>query len=226
MVSGCAKQNHELMKNKLTLKDIRKKWWWKRKEILRAVKTEVDWPAVEEAARNYELMRRSPKGKQFTQAYWQLSREGKTIVHTLWVNYGQGTYRNVTNSSQFTEIGWTPVYENQRRQWNLRQADNLLIKEFIREIKALRTIQKIHPQHPLKGEHFRGASWTLIELLDRKQNGIGKFNESQRHTISEAKRRAKKYFSQYKNALAKQEKIPNPFAFLLELPNDVATLQP
>lgn len=125
------------MKDKLSsLKEIRKNWWWNRKEIRRDGVSGVDWPMVEEAARNYELMRRSPRGKQFTQTYLELCREGKRIVHTLWVDNGKWAYRHVTNPSQFEEIGWTPVYENQHRQWNLRLADVLLQREFIREIRV------------------------------------------------------------------------------------------
>lgn len=192
------------MKDKLSpLKEIRKDWWWKRNEIRRHGVRGVDWPMVKEAARNYELMRRSKNGKQFTQTYLELCREEKIIVHTLWVDNGQWAYRHVTNASQFQEIGWTPVYENQHRQWNLRLADVLLQREFIREIRTLREIQKVRPQHPLKGKKHRGVSWKLIELLDRKQNGIGKFNASQRHTLSEAKRRAQEYYVAYKRALTK-----------------------
>jgi hypothetical protein len=209
----------------LSLKEIRKNWWWNRVEIRRDGVRGVDWPLVEEAARNYELMRRSTKGKQFTQTYLELGREGKTIVHTLWVNYGQGAYRIVTNSSQFNEIGWTPVYEYQRIQWNLRLADNLLIKEFIREIRTLREIQKIRPHHPLKGKKHRGVSWKLVELLDRKQNCIGKFNASQRHTLSEAKRRAKKYFGEYKRALAKWRERCSSLDFEIEETDDSDTTE-
>jgi hypothetical protein len=78
------------MKDKLSLKEIRKNWWWKRREIRRDGLGGVDWPLVEESARNYELMRRSKNGGRFTQTYLELCRAGKTIVHTLWVNYGQG----------------------------------------------------------------------------------------------------------------------------------------
>ena len=165
---------------------------------------------VEEAARNYELMRRCQKGKQFTQTYLELCREGKTIVHTLWVNWAQGAYRFATNSSQFKEKGWTPVYETEHRQWNLRLSDKELMDEFIREIRILRKIQKIRAPHPLKGKKFRGVSWKLIEILDRKQNGIGKFTDSQRHTASVAQRRSEKHFIEYRRALAKQKNKPNP----------------
>lgn len=215
------------MKGKLlSLKEIRKSWWWKRKEIRRDGVSGVDWPLVKEAARNYELMRRSTKGKQFTQTYLELCREGKTIVHSLWVNWGQAYRREAIRREQYHEKGWTPFYETEHRQWNLRLADNLLIKEFIREIRTLREIQKIRPHHPLKGKKHRGVSWKLVEILDRKQNCIGKFNDSQRHTLSDARRRAEKCFIQYKCALAKQKKIPDPFDILSKLPDDVAPFQP
>ncbi len=50
------------MKNKLlTLEELEKSWWWNREDIRRDGVKGVDWPTVEEAARNYELMRRSLK---------------------------------------------------------------------------------------------------------------------------------------------------------------------
>jgi len=217
------------MKDKLfSLKEIRKNWWWKRKEIRRDGVRGVDWPLVKEAARNYELMRRSKNGKQFTQTYLELCREEKIIVHTLWVNNGQGAYRFVTDRNSFAEKGWTPIYENQHRQWSLRLADILLQREFISEIRTLREIQKIRPKHPLKGQKYRGASWRLIELLDRKQNGIGKFNASQRHTLSVARRQAEKYFVEYKRAFAKWRKHSQKPAWPCDfetLPDSDGTIQ-
>lgn len=195
------------MKQKsLTLKDIGKNWWWKRKDIRRYGVKGVDWPVVKEAARNYELMRRSAMGAQFTQTYLELDREGKTMAHTLWVNWAQAPYRHVTDPKQYDEIGWTPIYENQHRQWNLRLAIKKLTDEFIREIKTLQKIQKIPIPRRNKGEKHRGVSWKYIEVLDRKLNGIGKFNDSQRHMLSVARRRAKKFCFQYKRALAKWHK--------------------
>jgi hypothetical protein len=91
----------------------------------------------------------------------------------------------------------------------------------------LRKIQKIRPQHPLKGKKHRGVSWKLIELLDCKQNGIGKFNASQRHTLSEAKRRAKKYFAEYERALAKwHEGSSSPDFDIKETDDSYITEQP
>ncbi len=199
------------MKDKLSLKEIRKNWWWKRKEIRRDGVRGVDWPLVEESARNYELMRRSSQGKKFTQTYLELCREGKTIVSRLWVNWGQAVRREAIRREQYNEKGWTPFYETEHRQWNLRVADNLLKREFIGEIRLLRKIQKVRRKHPLKGKKHRGVSWKTIEILDRKQNGIGKFNASQRHTLSVAQRKAEEYFAKYNRALTKwQRGIKNP----------------
>jgi len=215
------------MKDKsLSPNEVKKNWWWKRKEILCEVMRTVDWPAAEEAARNYELMRRSPKGKQFTQAYWELCRDGKTIVHTLWANNGQWAYRLVTNPSQFKEIGWTPIYENQRIQWNLRLVDKKLIDEFIREIRVLREIQKISTPRRNRGEKHRGVSWKLIEMLDRKQNGIGKLTDSERHTASVAQRRAEKYFVEYECALAQWHERTSSLDFDIEETDDSCTTGP
>lgn len=215
------------MKQKsLTLKELRKNWWWRRKEIRLHGAPGVEWPKVEEAARNYELMRRSSKGKQFTQTYLELDRERKTIVSKLWVNWEQWPYRFAANSSQYQEIGWTPFYENQRTQWNLRLPDKKLIDTFIREIRTSRGIQKIPIPRRNKGEKHRGVSWKLIEVLDRKQNGIGKFNHSERHTLSDARRRAEKYFVEYERALAKwNEGISSPDFDPEETENSYTTAQ-
>lgn len=176
----------------------------------------MDWPAVQEAARNYELMRRSPRGKQFTRTYLELGRDGWTVVHGAWPNWPKAPYRFVTDRSQFEEKGWTPIYENQHRQWNLRLSVSDLIKGFSREIRLLQKIQKIRPPHPLEGQKFHGGSWKLVEVLDCKLNGIGPLNSSERHTLSEAKTDAEKYFKDYKRALAKWKKIKNPLDGLAE----------
>jgi hypothetical protein len=151
-------------------------------------------------------MRRSPVGKQFTQTFAELDRDGKGFVASLWVNWGQTPYRMVTDRKLFSEKGWTPVYEYQHRQWNLRMADKSLADEFIREIGLLRRIQKVRAKHVLKGKKFRGVSWKLVEMLDRKQNGIGKLTASERHTASDAQRRANEYCREYRSALAKWNK--------------------
>jgi phage anti-repressor protein len=191
----------------LTFEELSKNWWWNRAEIRRDGVRGVDWPLVEEAARNYELLRRSSKGKQFTQTYLELDREKKAIVHKLWVNWAQWAYRPVFDPKQFNEIGWTPVVSpSQHRQWNLRMADLYLIEEFIREIRLLRQFQGIPDPHPNKGKKYRGVSWKLVEVLDRKVNGIGKFDSSERHTLTDARRRAEKYFIKYERALAEWHK--------------------
>jgi hypothetical protein len=148
-----------------------------------------------------------------------LDRESRTIIAKLWVNWAQWTHRLVTHSSQFKEIGWTPVYENQRIQWNLRLTDKKLMDEFIREIRILRKIQKIPTPRRNKGEKHRGVSWKLVEILDRKQNSIGILNASERHTASVAQRRAEKYFVEYERALDQWHNNPNP-AFITEEADD------
>ena len=190
----------------LTLKELRKGWWWNRKEIYQDGVRGVDWPAAEEAARNYELLRRSQKGKQFAKTYLELVPDERSVIHGLWARRSKSACRCAIRREQYNEKGWTPVYENEHWQWNLRLADKNLIDEFIRNIRILRKIQKIRAQHPLKGEKYRGVSWKLIEILDRKQNGIGKLNASQRHTLHTAQRRAEKCFIEYRRALAKQKK--------------------
>lgn len=217
MVSGFTKQHCQRMKNGfLSLNAVRKKWWWKRKGVRLGRVAGVDWPTVEEAARNYELMRRAKEGKQFSKTYLELSQAEKTVVHSLWTNWSQAARREAIHREQYNEKGWTPFYENEHRQWNLRLADSELMKQFIAEIRILRKIQGVEPKHPLQGQKLRGVSWNMIEILDRKQNGIGEFNDSERHALSDARRRAEKYFHEYKRALDEQKKIFNPLAAISE----------
>jgi hypothetical protein len=199
-----------MKKKSLTPEELAKRWWWNREEIRRDGVREVDWPVVEEAARNYELLRRSPMGKQFVKTYLQLVPDERSVIHGLWATWSKSAYRFAIRREQYNEKGWTPVYETEHRQWNLRRADKNLIDEFIREIRILREIQKIPAPHPNKGEKHRGVSWNLIEILDRKQNGIGKLDDSERHTASVAQRRAEKYFIEYKYALDQWHNNPNP----------------
>jgi len=194
-------------------KELQKSWWWRQKEIRRNGVNGVDWPAAEIAARNYELLRRSPAGKGFDKSYLQLSRDELMVIHALWVTPTKRPYRYAFNRKEYQEKGWTPIFENQHRQWNLRLADKTLIVEFIREIRLLRKIQKIRPQHPLKGQKYRGVSWRYIEILDRMASAYKKpFSASDRHMASVARRDAIKYANQYKRALAEWRNAPNPLA--------------
>jgi len=193
------------------LKQLREKvWWWRKLRIRSSLKKAVNWPAVEEAARNYELLRRTRGGKTFTRPYTDLSRNERTIIHGLWAGWSPAPYRFVTDRRQFEEIGWSPIYEHQHRQWNLRLAPGDLVKEFVREIKVLQKIHKIRAPHPLKGEKTR-ISWLLVEILDCQSSGLGPFTDSQRHSLSVARRKATKHLREYKKALAKQAVNPDPF---------------
>jgi hypothetical protein len=101
--------------------------------------------------------------------------------------------------------------QSQHRQWNLRMADKHLIEAFISEIRLLRQFQNIPNPHPNKGKKYRGVSWKYIELLDLKKNRLGRFDDGERHTLSEGRRLAKRYFVQYEQALAEWNKnIPSP----------------
>ncbi|HTQ50522.1 MAG TPA: hypothetical protein VMJ12_07410 [Candidatus Acidoferrales bacterium] len=194
-----------MKKKRLTLKELRLRWWWKRKEIRRHGVQGVDWDSAEEAARNYELMRRTFGVKRFPRTFLQLDRNEKALVHTLWAMWPQLPRREATRREQYHEWGWSPFHETEHRQWNLRLADKTLIDEFIREIRTLRKIQHTRPQHPLTGQINR-LSRGYIELLDRKRYGNGKFNDSERHVLSVARKRAKQYYTQNKHALAGQWK--------------------
>lgn len=218
--AGKVDQNQPMKRKAITLDELPESWWWNRAETLGEVARQIDWPVVEESARNYELLRRSPNGKQFGKTYLELIPDEKRIVHGLWATWKLGAYRPVWNPKLFHETGWTPVDgQYQHRQWNLRMADKYLIEEFIREIRLYRQFQKIPTPHPNKGKKHRGISWKLVEVLDRKLNGIGKFDDGERHMLTDAKRRAEKYCAQYENALDQWKNNPNP-DFIIEEPDD------
>jgi len=141
---------------------------------------------VEEAARNYELMRRDPTAtNSFPKGYFELNGNEKTFVHRLWYNWPQSPVKIVTDRELFAEIGWTTVYENQRTQWNLRMSDSILTKAFLHEIKVSRRIQKIRPRHALKGKNSRGVSWRYIEVIDEGKSGTERLNDSKRKAASD-----------------------------------------
>lgn len=185
-----------------TLEELEKTWWWRRKGTRHDEPGGTDWPVVEECARNYELLRRSPRGNQFKKTFPQLIPDEKRIIYGLWMIEAQRAFRIVRDPKLFGEKGWMPIYENQHWQWNLRLEDKKLTDEFIREIRLSREIQKIPTPRRNKGEKRRGVSWKLVEVLDRKLNRIGSFDGSERHTLSDARKRAREYCIQYEHALA------------------------
>ena len=188
----------------MTLKHLKKQWWWKRKEIRRHGPENVGWQDVEIAARNYELMRRAPNAKEFTKTYLELNRDERTFIHCLWCNWQANAYRFAMNPRQFDEVGWTPVYENQRTQWNLNAPDSALKEAFMREINVAREIQGIKAPKPLKGRKNRGVSWRYIEMLDRTNCGLAaSHSPSARKAASEGRKMAARFLRDFKRALAK-----------------------
>jgi hypothetical protein len=187
----------------VTLENLRKKvWWWRRNEIRRRGVPGVVWDAhAKEAARNYELMRRSPGAKQFKKTYLELNANERGLIHCLWSNWPAPVYRFATDKSQFNEKGWTPVLENPPTQWNLRLADKILVSEFKRQITTARAIQRIRPRHALKGKKHRGVSWKYIEILDRQRHGLGTFSASERHMASFGRKAAARLLKVFKAAL-------------------------
>jgi hypothetical protein len=203
------------MKNKSpTLKEIEKGWWWKREDIIQNGVSGVDWEVVKDAARNYELMRRAPEAiLPFSkQPYLELGGEMQMLVHQVWVKW-EHPCRYAIRTGQYEETGWTPVYENQHTQWNLRLPDNVLAVEFIRQIRNFRGAQNIQIGHSLKGKKNRSASWNYIELLDRMACADKTpFTASERHMLSKARRLATKYAREFNQAYEEWKNRPSdPF---------------
>jgi hypothetical protein len=197
------------------LKEFQKSWWWNREDIRRNGVEGVTWPIVEIAARNYEIMRRLPEGKQYASTYLELNGEDKMIVHQLWVTWEDHPMRTAFSPKDYLETGWTPVSEGVHRQWNLRLADKTLIDAFIKEIRQIRESQKIIPKHPNKGKKNRGVSWRYVELLDCEASRDGEpLNGADRHMVSEARKMGARYAKEYREALAEWKNRPNPWAAL------------
>jgi hypothetical protein len=190
-----------MKKKSLTIEELREKvWWWGWKEFQDGVPG-VHWELAEKTARNYELMRRSPKGAKFKKSYSNLNPNERAFLYVLWSEKTAQPYRFANNAEQYNEIGWTPVSTNPPRQWNLKLPDSVLSKIFLKEIRFDREIQKILPEHALKGKAHRGISWSYIELLDRQKNGHGRFTDGERHMASDGKKMATKFFNEFDRAL-------------------------
>jgi hypothetical protein len=192
-----------MRKKLLTLEYLREKvWWWQREEIRRDGVPGVVWDGLtKEAARNYELMRRAPGAKKFKKSYLELNRDERTLVHVLWCNWPMQACRYAMNKSQFNEKGWTPVFPNPPVQWNLKLADTVLSKAFLRDIQIARQIQGILPIHPLTGTNQNPVSWRYIEILDCVAARIGVLNDSDRHSKSMARKLSIQFLNQFQPAL-------------------------
>ena len=194
-----------MTKNKLlTLKKLQKTWWWKREEN-RSEMERLKIHGYELAARNYELMRRSPNAGEYQQNYLRLDRENKTVASIAWVNPYEMPNRNVFDLQKQEEIGWTSARPHY--QWNLRLSDRALTKAFLFYINQHRTVQKIASSNSPKGKKNRPPSWLYIEYLDMRQNGIGGMDDSQRGMASRAEEMAAQFLSEFKRAEIKKDEI-------------------
>ncbi len=193
------------MKRK-SLTEIKKSWWWRKKEFRHASKKHgvhgIPFDYSDDQSRrvalNYELMRRAAAGKQFSQNYCELNREQRGICHALWAILPNAVFRPVSNELQKTEKGWFSFDPN--FQWNLRLNNNALVTGIMEQIKLQRKLHKIRPGKYSKGQINRRMSWNYVELLDRSDNKIGTLNASQRHMVSVARADAKIYCRAYKRA--------------------------
>jgi hypothetical protein len=200
------------------LRELRTKtWWWRRGEVRHAFKNPQTSTAfgisffgtAEEVARNYELMRRSTRGEMFKENYLELHRWERGIAYSLWGARFEPPYRQIFDPNPKPELlGWT--VSPHRIEWNLFRDDNTLTEAFLEYINQYRNAQKIPSPHPLKGEKLSGVSWSQIEILDCKKNGVLKnLNSSQRSAASKGRRRAEKLFEDYDRLISEDD--PNSF---------------
>jgi hypothetical protein len=117
---------HRMSKESPTLAKLQKSWWWNREDVRRNGVEGVTWPAVEIAARNYEVMRRSPDGKQYSSTYLEINFVQNMIIQQLWVTWNEYPMRTDHSPKDYLVPGWTPISEGVHRQWNLRVADKTL----------------------------------------------------------------------------------------------------
>jgi hypothetical protein len=187
----------------LTLKALKKSaWWWHRRDIYRFGVPGVRWDSeTQEAARNYELVRRAPGAQKIcSKTYLELNWDERSFVHGLWCNWPPTVSRPISEPIK-DEKGWS--HPQHIMQWNLRLSDSELIKEFTKFIHNSRAAQHVRAKHPLKNRKMRGMSWRYLEYLDLTANGIRKLDDSERHMASEGRKKATKLFRQFKQAMKK-----------------------
>jgi hypothetical protein len=203
-----------MKKKPLTLKELKKTWWWRRRDHRNPRKgfkpREFDRNqtdrVIERVAHNYELMRRCPKAKGFPNTYLELDRETKTIAYTLWATLPGSAYRFAFVPQMHKERGWTDT--DPKIQWNLRLPDGTLTAQFIKYINLWRRFQNVRHKHSVNGQINAKISWREIEILDRKQNRIGVLDSSERHTAGVALEKAAQFLVEFKQARSKHLKQP------------------
>ncbi|MGD0349415.1 MAG: hypothetical protein ABSB84_03765 [Verrucomicrobiota bacterium] len=201
------------MKDKLlTLKELEENlWWWKRKEN-RADLERIKLFGYELAARNYELMRRSPNAGEYQENYLHLGRENKTATAIAWGDPNEFPNRVVFDLQKQEEIGWTSARPH--LQWNLQLSNRTLIKAFLEYITQHRNVQKISGSSSLKGKPAnKPPSWLYIEFLDMRQNEISGMDDSQRGMASKAEDMAAQFLSEFKIAMAKKDEMVKEMGF-------------
>jgi hypothetical protein len=196
-----------MKKKLLSQKELHEKLWWWKHEKNRA---EMEWlknHGLELAARNYELMRRSPDGGQFQQTYLNLDGGNKTTAAVAWTNPIEMPNRVVFDLQKSEEAGWTSARPH--LQWNLRLSDRVLRKVFIEYINQHRFAQKVVTSNTPKGKKNRPPSWLYVEYLDMKRNKISDMDDSQRGMASKAEELAIQLFAEFNQAEIKKEKNEN-----------------
>jgi len=175
---------------------------------MRQVKSSYTWEAIRDAIRNFELARRAPEAlEQYAKTpFPRLSREPYNLVYTTWVKR-RDVWRYAQRVSDREEIGWSPAYENQHVQWNLRLPDCVLIEEFKKQIHVFRGSRNIEVSHAMTCRNSRAAGWKYIELLDRSKCKDN--DEPLDHSmLSKAKKMAAKYAKELNQAYEKWINTP------------------
>lgn len=190
-----------MKKKLLTLNELKETvWWWEHKENDDEMERLKTFGYIL-AARNYELMRRSPRSP-FKQTYLKLDRETKTTVSMAWGNPNDFPYRQVFDLQKQEEIGWTSPRPH--IQWNIQLSDRDLKKAFMDYISRHRNVQKITRNSSIKGKKNRPPSWKFIEHLDKKRNKIAGYDYG---VASKAETMAVQFLKEFKLAQIKSGEI-------------------
>ncbi|MBI5387808.1 MAG: hypothetical protein HZA90_24365 [Verrucomicrobia bacterium] len=200
---------------KITLGQLRKNaWWWRQRGRNKANQRS-------RLAFDYELIRRVNREKRFLPFNklpgpneWLLA----TILETLFP-LDSRNWRNAFASGMEKERGWTPA-SPPGVQWNLRLPDATLAREFLKHVASHRKVQGIRRPRPNSGRQNRGIPWRWAELLDIADFKLRPLEAGERHSLSQARHRARRLSEVFLEALERQKQKNN----LPVSPNDNAVV--
>lgn len=192
---------------KPTLTQLRRETWWWRKASLTSEDSFPPWRYCrEEVAWSYELARRANRRLNLP-SFPELKMLDRQLLLSL---FGPATtkgpwppFRFALDASRPEEQGW--ARNEDKLEWNLRRTDNELARSFLKWIRGKRRFQGIKEPRPNKGMRRRPRSWAWPELMDRVHHGLRSLSDSQRSTLSNARRIAKRRLAKLRKAVEERK---------------------